>query len=80
MPVAPIGYHVAIAFIGAIRHTATPAPISARAGEQLRFALREPEGERAGSRDEQQHRLDAARTEAIEQHPAGICIAANATK
>ena len=63
------GYHIAIAFSGAIRHTHTPAPITARATTRPSGDCARPKAMRAHRGHAEQHRLDAARSVAIEQHP-----------
>ena len=61
------GYQVAIAFSGAIRHTATPAPIRPRASASPVSPSLAANASAPIPAIDQQHRLDAARAVAIEQ-------------
>ena len=63
------GYQVAMALSGAIRHTATPAPISARARTSPARLSLAAKASAPNPRSRKQHRLDAPRPEAVEQHP-----------
>jgi hypothetical protein len=65
------GYQLTIAFIGAIRHAAHPAPISARANDEAGYVVGDGKEKRPRARDHQQHRLDAPRTVPVEQHAGG---------
>ena len=73
-------YHIAIAVSGAIRQTETPAPMSARenaSSEIASLAANASAPQPATARRTGSARLGPYRSSSM---PAGICIAANATK
>ena len=61
------GYHAAIAFSGAIRHAHTPAPMSARASARPGSVSANANSAAPLAAMASSDRLDAARTEAVEQ-------------
>ena len=63
------GYHAEIAFSGAIRQTDTPSADQRTRDDEPGDAVRQREGQRADAAEQQQRRLHAPRTVAVEQHP-----------